>query len=164
MVESRFAWATLAASALFLELAALFFQYGMQLEPCVLCVYERTAVLGVFAAGLIGALAPSRRWLRVPGYLLWGLSAGWGLYLAVRHTGIQLGVIDPPLSCSFEAEFPAWAQLDQWLPYLFQPTGYCDEIQWRFLSLSMPQWMVAIFAFYLLVLLLVLIREVRRPG
>jgi disulfide bond formation protein DsbB len=164
MVESRYAWGTLAVSALFLELSALFFQYGMQLEPCLLCVYERTAVLGVFAAGLIGVVAPSRLWLRVAGYLLWGASAGWGLYLAVRHTGIQLGVIEPPLSCNFEAQFPSWAKLDQWLPYVFQPSGYCDEIQWRFLSLSMPQWMVVIFALYILALLLVLVREVRRPA
>jgi disulfide bond formation protein DsbB len=164
MVESRYAWGTLALSALFLELAALFFQYGLRLDPCVLCIYERLAVLGVFAAGAVGVLAPARRWLRVPAYLLWGASAGWGLYLAIRHTGIQLGVIEPPLSCEFEADFPSWAKLDQWLPSLFQPTGYCDEIQWQFLGLSMPQWMVVIFAFYALALLLVLIREIRRPA
>ena len=46
-------------SAFALESTALYFQYGMGLQPCVLCVYERLAMVGLFIAGFIGALAPS---------------------------------------------------------------------------------------------------------
>ena len=38
-----------------LESTALYFQYGMGLQPCVLCVYERLAMVGLFIAGFIGA-------------------------------------------------------------------------------------------------------------
>jgi disulfide bond formation protein DsbB len=162
VITSRYAWAALAATALFLELCAIFFQYALELDPCVLCIYERTAVLGMLLAGLIGWIAPGRRWLRGAGYLLWGAGAGWGLYLALKHSGIQLGLIAQSFECSFEADFPGWARLDQWLPWAFQPTGYCDETQWSFLGLSMPQWMVIIFAAYLIALLVVLTAELRR--
>jgi disulfide bond formation protein DsbB len=139
-------WLLLALTALLLEAAALYFQHVGGLDPCVLCVYQRLAVLGIAAAGLLVALAPA----------LWGVSAAWGLKLAMQQVGIQFsGGLD--LSCSFFAEFPAWAPLDQWLPAVFMPTGTCDEIQWMFLGLSMPQWMLVIFALYLAALVLVVL-------
>jgi len=148
---NRAPWLMLAMSAIGLELAALYFQYGMKLDPCVLCIYERVAVVGIALAGLLGAVAPAAAWVRWVGMLLWGISAAWGVTLALKHVGIQFGEgLD--LSCSFFAEFPAWAPLDLWLPALFQPTGMCDDIQWVFVGLSMPQWMLVIFSLYLLVL------------
>jgi len=161
MITSRSAWGALAASALGLEGAALYYQHGLHLDPCVLCIYQRTAVLGLLIAALIGLVAPARRWLRAPAYVLWGVSAGWGLSLAAKQAGIQLGVIKAVLGCSFDADFPSWAKLDQWLPWMFRPTGYCDEIQWQFLGLSMSQWMVGIFVAYLIALAMVLLAEIR---
>ena len=61
----RSAWIFLAFTAFALESTALYFQYGMGLQPCVLCVYERLAVVGLFVAGLIGALAPSSLIIRI---------------------------------------------------------------------------------------------------
>ncbi|WP_303013566.1 disulfide bond formation protein B, partial [Rodentibacter pneumotropicus] len=52
--EKRSSWLLLAFSSLALELTALYFQYGMGLQPCVLCVYERLAMSGLFFAGIIG--------------------------------------------------------------------------------------------------------------
>ncbi len=148
-------WILLAISALGLELTALYFQYAMGLNPCVLCVYERTAVLGIFSAGIIAAIAPGIWLLRWVGILLWLASTLWGLSLALEHTGIQLNP-SAAGSCDFLANFPEWAPLDQWLPQVFEPTGYCDEIQWQFLTLSMPQWMLVVYGLYLLFCLLVL--------
>ena len=56
--EKRSAWFLLAFSSLALESTALYFQYGMGLQPCVLCVYERLAIIGLFIAGIIGLLQP----------------------------------------------------------------------------------------------------------
>ena len=50
----RSAWIFLAFTAFALESTALYFQYGMGLQPCVLCVYERLATVGLFITGLIG--------------------------------------------------------------------------------------------------------------
>jgi disulfide bond formation protein DsbB len=147
----RPAWLLLALSALLLVAAALYFQYGeLQLQPCVLCIYERVAVLGILLAGLLGAIAPRQPVIRWTAMLLWSASAAWGLLLALQHSGIQQRPTTS--SCDFFANFPAWARLDEWFPALFSPTGLCDEIQWQFLGYSMPQVMVAIYAAYLLVL------------
>ncbi len=149
-------WLLLGLSALSLEGAALYFQHVGGLDPCVLCVYQRLAVLGIAVAGLVVALAPALAALRWLGFALWGVSAAWGLKLAMEQVGIQFrDGLD--LSCSFFAEFPAWAPLDQWLPAVFMPTGTCDEIQWVFLGLSMPQWMLVIFGLYLATLAVVIL-------
>ena len=47
------------------------------------------------------------------------------------------------------------------MPALFLPTGYCDDVQWQWLSLTMAEWMVVVFAIYLLTLAVVLIAGVR---
>jgi len=164
LLTSRFAWLLLAMSALSLELSALYFQYILQLDPCVLCVYERNAVAMIFLAGVIGSINPTITALRVCGYMLWAGGVIWGLYLTVKHSGIQMGIIEDSGSCDFVADYPSWMQLDRWIPWLFNPTGLCDEIQWQFLGLSMPQSMVVINALFLIVLAVVIKLESSRSS
>ncbi|MES9971273.1 MAG: disulfide bond formation protein DsbB [Candidatus Thiodiazotropha sp.] len=160
-IQTRLPWLLLAISALLLEAAALYFQYGLELDPCVLCIYQRAAVMGIFLSALIGMSAPRSIVARTIGYVGWGLAAGWCLYLALELSGMQLGIVQPSLSCDVNAKFPAWLKLDQWLPMVFQPTGFCGDIQWQFLGMSMPLWMVVIMALYLIVLGVVVYIELR---
>lgn len=160
IVEYRTGWWLLAGSALLLEVTALWFQHGMHLDPCVMCIYERVALFGLVLAGLAGATYPRSLIVRLVAYLIWIVSAVWGLLLALEHVGIQFNQ-SAALSCSFAAEFPSWLKLDEWLPALFLPTGYCDDIQWQWLSLTMAEWVVVVFAVYLVVLAVVLYLELR---
>ncbi len=59
----------------------------------------------------------------------------------------------------FRARFPTWLPLDKWLPQVFVASGDCSVRQWQFLSLEMPQWLVGIFAAYLLVAILVIVAQ-----
>jgi protein dithiol:quinone oxidoreductase len=154
-------WLLLTLSALALEVTALYFQYGLDLDPCVLCVYQRAAVIGILLSALIGLLSSRYAIGRSIAYAGWGASAGWCLYLALKLSGMQLGFIAPSLSCDVNAKFPAWLKLDQWLPSVFQPTGFCGDIQWQFLGLSMPQWMIIIMSLMLIALLTALYLEIR---
>ena len=73
----------------------------------------------------------------------------------MKHVGIQIGEVD--LTCSYLADFPAWAKLDEWWPAVFQPTGLCGDIQWTFFGMSMPQWMMVVYGLYLLTWVLVML-------
>lgn len=151
-------------SAFSLEAAALYFQFGMKLDPCVLCIYQRVAVLGLAVGGLIGAVYPRQGILRLTGYLVIGGSAALGLRFALRHVAVIRG---ESLDCSFLPDFPTWLPLHEWFPLLFQPTAMCDEIDWYFLGLTMPEVMVGIFAAYLASLaygFLAEFRHYRRPS
>jgi disulfide bond formation protein DsbB len=58
-------WMLLGFSALALELSALYFQYGMMLEPCIMCIYQRVAIMGIMFSGFITAIAPNLMVLRL---------------------------------------------------------------------------------------------------
>ena len=152
--KQRLPWILLALTGMGLEACALFFQYVMELSPCVLCVYERVAMMGIITAGLVGAIAPSNPLVRFSGFILWFISAGYSLSLAIEHVDIQLNP-SPFSTCDFFPNFPTWAPLHEWAPWFFNPTGFCDEISWQFLSYSMPQWLIVTSSIYLIVAALV---------
>lgn len=144
----RKAWGLLALTALGFELSALYFQYGMGLMPCMMCVYQRTAVAGILLAGLIGMTQPKSILVRITGFGFWGVSAIWGFKLANEHVAMQNETNPFLVSCGFIPEYPSWMPLHEWIPSIFDPTGTCDKIDWLFLGLSMPGWMRVIFALY----------------
>ncbi len=155
--KGRTAWLLLALTAFALELTALWFQHVMGLKPCVMCIYERCALLGVLLAGLVGALAPATPF-RFVGIIVWLIGAAEGVRLSWEHTMLQ---INPPLfaTCDFMARFPSWLRLDKWVPGMFVATGDCLDRSWTLFSLSMPEWLLGVFAVYLLVAVLVLIAQ-----
>ena len=154
--QSRLAWGLLFISALVLEISALFFQYEMKLDPCVMCIYIRVAMLGLMIAGIIGLLAPKSLIARVLGLATWITSAVWGLKLALELNEMQVNP-SPFATCSFFPEFPSFMPLDKWLPSVFSPTGMCSDLPWTFLSISMVQWMIGIFVIYCIAWLIVLV-------
>lgn len=159
--QHRTAWLLLAVSAFLLELVALYFQHVMQLNPCVMCVYQRCALFGVMLAGLVGAIAPRLLFFRGLALIIWLYSAVQGIWLAWQHTLLQLHP-SPFATCDFFVSFPRWLPLDKWVPSVFFASGDCSVSQWQFLSLVMPQWMLGIFAVYLLIALIVLLSQVSK--
>lgn len=159
--KHRAAWLLLALTAFALELVALYFQHVMLLKPCVLCIYQRCALYGVVAAGLVGAITRGTT-LRFAGLAIWLYSAWEGLLLAMKHTDIQLHP-SPFVTCAFFVSFPTWLPLDKWLPAVFSATGDCAVRQWHFLSLEMPQWIIVIFGGYLAVAVLIFLAQFFPP-
>lgn len=156
--QKRASWLLLLLLIVFFELSALYFQHVMLLAPCVMCVYERVAMLGIAIAALIGLIKPSNKWIRWGGLLAWGYTAFRGLQLALEHVGYQFNP-SPFATCDIFPKFPSWAPLNQWAPWMFEPTGDCSKIVWQFLTLSMPQWLVVIFSVNLVILALVLLAQ-----
>ncbi|MEI8633880.1 disulfide bond formation protein DsbB [Vibrio sp. PP-XX7] len=143
--QRRTSWLLLLIFILFFEACALFFQHVMMLAPCVMCIYERIAMLGIGGAALIGLIAPQffiSRWL---GLAAWGYCAYAGLQLARQHVEFRMHP-SPFATCDAYVQLPHWAPLNHWMPWMFEAYGDCSEISWRFLNLSMPQWLVIIYA------------------
>ena len=160
LATKRRSWLLLFGVATTLELTALFFQYMMGFEPCVMCIYQRTAMLGIAIAGLIGAIAPSNMLVRLSGYIVWGYSAITGLLLAIEHVDIQTNP-SPFFTCDFAPNFPQWLKLDHMLPEFFAATGDCADISWVFLGFSMSQWMIVIFSIFIAALVIVVVNRLR---
>ncbi|KAE9525390.1 disulfide bond formation protein DsbB [Testudinibacter aquarius] len=157
---SRGSWLLLLLSCLAFEATGLYFQHVMKLEPCVMCIYERVAIAGVALAALIGMVAPRLLLIRLLALAVGLASAVKGLLLALQHTDYQLNPV-PWNQCPLMVEFPSTLPLNKWLPQMFEAYGSCSEIQWSLLGFAMPQWLIAIFIGYILVLGLVLISQIK---
>lgn len=157
----RTTWLLCLTSCAALEGAALYFQHGMGLQPCVMCIYERLALLAILFAGIIGIVAPRFflfRWLALALGLLGAIK---GLSLAIKHTDYQLNPA-PWNTCSPFLDFPPTLPLDQWFPNLFAAGGDCGKISWEFLGLVMPQWLIIVFAIYTIILILLTLAQFKR--
>jgi disulfide bond formation protein DsbB len=148
LTTNKKAWQLVTVSALVLEFSALFFQYVLGLEPCIMCIYQRVAIWAIFIAGLIGSFANQYVLARVGAYALWGMGAIWGLLIALEHVEMQTSTMSFLFSCEFIPNFPDWAPLHEWLPTLFAATGDCGDIDWQLLGYSMPQWMIVVYGVY----------------
>lgn len=158
----RGGWFTLFLSGILLEMTALYFQHGMDLSPCVMCIYERVALFGIVFSGLIGFIAPKFLLMRLLALFVGLGSAIKGLAIALDHLELQLNP-GPWSQCPAFVDFPQTLPLDKWLPQIFNPTaGNCSEITWQFLSFSMVQWITVMFSVYTVLLLLLLISQFKR--
>lgn len=146
----RVTWLIMFATALFLELCALGFQYILHMDPCERCVYQRLAVLVLMFAPLVIAVSPTNPLLRITGYGLWIAGALYGLKEAIAQTADYAEFNPFTSSCSFRPIFPFDLPLYEWWPSMFMPTGICGADDWTFLTLNMAEWMVVIFSIYLL--------------
>ncbi|WKS99068.1 disulfide bond formation protein DsbB [Gallibacterium salpingitidis] len=158
---TRTAWLIMALSGLALEGSALYFQHGMGLHPCVMCIYERVALLGVIFGALIGAIYPASLLVRIAGIVVGAWGAIKGLLLALEHVDLQLNPA-PWKQCEFRPDFPQTLPLDQWFPQIFQASGSCSDITWRFLGYTMPQWLVVVFIAYIVIWLFVALSQFKR--
>lgn len=155
-------WLLLALSALALELCALFFQYAMGLAPCIMCVYQRVAIGAILLAGVIGFIGYRFLITRFIAYALWATGAIWGLLLALEHVEIQENSGSFFFSCDIFPNFPTWAPIHDWIPFLFEATGDCGDINWQFLGYSMPQWMVVVYGLYTLAFAVIIVNRLIR--
>jgi len=122
---------------------ALYVQYGLGLEPCPLCILQRLAVIAMGAIFLVAALHPAGAvGRRIYGTLL-ALVALAGSGVAARHVWLttlppeRLPACGPGLDFMLES-FP----LRETLAMVLSGSGECANVDWQFLGLSIPAWVL----------------------
>ena len=125
---------------------ALYAQFHLHLEPCLLCIFQRIAVIGLGLAFLAAALHnPGRTGASVYGLLELLLAAG-GAVVAARHIYVQHLPEDmaPPCGPGFGYLF-AHLPFGKFLVQVFTGSADCSIVTWTFLSMTMPEWLVIWF-------------------
>jgi len=127
---------------------ALYAQEFLDLAPCPLCVFQR---IGVIAVGIVFLLAavhnPGTAGRKIYGVLI-ALAAAAGGGVAARHIWLQslpeedVPACGPGLDFMMDT-FPVLEVLEM----VFTGSGECAEIDWVFLGLSMPAWVLIAFVF-----------------
>ena len=126
--------------------AALYLQHVLRLDPCPLCIFQRIFVIALGAVMLVAAIHdPRGTGRRVYGALV-TLLAALGVAVAGRHVWLQHLPADQVPECGPGLEYMLDAfPLGEALSMVFRGSGECAEVQWTFLSLSIPEWTLLIF-------------------
>ena len=122
---------------------ALYAEHYLLLAPCPLCVFQRMAVIALGIIFLVAALHNPSGWGK-PAYA--GLvlaAAGAGIGVAGRHVWLQSLPPDQVPACGAGYDYLMDnLPLGQALRAIFTGSGECATIDWQFLGLSMPAWVL----------------------
>ena len=122
---------------------AYYAQYVMHLEPCPLCIFQR---IGVFVLGVMFLIAtlhdPEAFGRRVYAVLL-TLAALAAAGVAARHLYIQSLPPDAVPACGASLNFMLKVfSLSEVLVKVLTGDGECAKINWTFIGLAMPAWVL----------------------
>jgi protein dithiol:quinone oxidoreductase len=122
---------------------ALFAQHVLGLSPCPLCVFQRVAVISVGVLFLIAALHhPGTTGSRVYGVLI-AIAALCGIGIAARHVWIQAQPPGTVVACGADLDFLLDIMpITQVVQKVLTGSGECGTVDWSFLGLSMPWWVL----------------------
>jgi disulfide bond formation protein DsbB len=122
---------------------ALHAQYDLGLEPCPLCIFQR---IGVTLMGLTLLLAglhdPRGRGRQVYGVLV-ALFALFTVAIAARQLYIQSLPPGTLPSCGAPlAMMLRFMPVSEVVRRVLSGSGECGEVNWRFLGIAMPAWVL----------------------
>lgn len=122
---------------------AWYAQGVLGVDPCPLCIVQRVGIAAVGLVFLIVGLHAPRGWgARVYGVLL-AVAALVTMGVAARHVWIQHLPEDAVPACGaglkfLLEEFPVGEVIRK----VLSGSGECHQVNWTFLSLAMPTWVL----------------------
>ena len=125
---------------------ALWLQYGLGLEPCPLCVFQRVAVIAI---GLVFLVAAIHNPGAIGAIVYAGLAfvvgavgaglAGWQVWIQAQPKGAVA-------SCGMSLDYMLETlPLSEVIGTVLKGSGECAEQGWLFLGLAIPSWTFVFF-------------------
>lgn len=122
---------------------ALYAQYGLGLEPCPLCIFQRIGIMLIGVTFLAAALHHPRGGGR---YLYGALLTVFMLFtvgIAARQLYIQSLPPGTLPSCGAPlAMMLRFMPVTEVVRKVLSGSGECGEVNWTFLGLAMPAWVL----------------------
>lgn len=125
---------------------AYYAQFGLGLEPCPLCIFQRLTLLGLGVVFLLATLHNPKGWGARAYGVLSGLVAAIGAIIAARHVWLQRLPPEEAPRCG-----PGLDYLLQTLPLnelvreVLTGSGECAKVDWTLLGWSIPEWTLLLF-------------------
>jgi len=122
---------------------ALYSQYQLNVDPCPLCIFQRVGVIAMGVVFLVAALHNPKGWGRYVYAVLIGIASLATIGVAADHLYVQSlpeGAVPScgaPLGMLFK--FSPWLEV---VKKVLTGSGECHEVNWQFLGLAMPAWVL----------------------
>ncbi len=121
--RSQWYWLAMIVSGIAMEGVALYYQYGLNYGPCVLCIHVRIWVMAFILLGVLGLLCRNSRSLSILISLLTVIAAVGLTERSWMTFAIERNLIEG--SCTMGSGLPDWFALDKWFPAIFEPWELC---------------------------------------
>jgi disulfide bond formation protein DsbB len=122
---------------------AVYAEHYLFLMPCPLCVFQRMAVISLGVIFLVAVLHNPAGWGKRVYAGLVVAAAGAGVSVAGRHVWLQSLPPDQVPACGAGYDYIMdTLPLGDALRTIFTGSGECATIDWQFLGLSMPAWVL----------------------
>ncbi|MEP7182397.1 MAG: disulfide bond formation protein B [Betaproteobacteria bacterium] len=125
---------------------ALWLQYGLELDPCPLCVFQRIAVI---STGVVFMIAAFHNPGRVGAMFYAGLTvivSGIGAAIALWHVWIQAQPKGAVPACGMGLNYMLETlPLTEVIGRVLKGSGECAEQGWLFMGLAIPSWTFVFF-------------------
>lgn len=144
--DHRVATSVLAGLACFaLYGYALYAQHVLGYQPCPLCIFQRVGIISLGVALLLaaGLAMRRRRWASVTAVVLVVLATAVAAGVAGRHVYVQSQPAGTYASCGASLEWMMEINpLFEVVRKVLSAPGDCANIDWSFLGLAMPAWVL----------------------
>ena len=116
---------------------ALYYQYTLGWEPCVLCIHIRIIIFGLMLLALLMMFLTRYKFIRFLGFIAQS-SLAILLFLKSRELyRVEKGLEEA--GCMFNAGLPAWFDLEAWLPSIFEVRTACGDSPELLFNITMAE-------------------------
>ena len=130
---------------------ALFYQYRLEEQPCVLCIHVRLWVALLVIVSVAGLLSHKIRLVNSLCQLALVLISAALLERAYQILGGERGFIEG--ECGFDTGLPVWFDVQNWVPWLFRIETTCGYTPVIMFGITMSESLLFISAMFLLITL-----------
>jgi protein dithiol:quinone oxidoreductase len=118
-------------------------QYDLNVDPCPLCIFQRVGIIAMGIVFLLAGLHHPKGWGRYVYAALIAVAALATIGVAADHLYVQnlppgaVPSCGAPLGMLFK--FSPWLEV---VRKVLTGSGECQEVNWTFLGLAMPAWVL----------------------
>lgn len=122
---------------------AYYTQYNLGLEPCPLCIFQRIGIAALGVVFLIAGLHNPRGWGAYVYAGLLGVASLTTIGVAIRHLYVQslppgtIPACGAPLDVLLQ-----FTPVTEVIRKVLTGSGECSQVNWKFLGLAMPAWVL----------------------
>ncbi len=124
---------------------AFYAQFGLDLVPCHLCIFQRVTLAAMAVVFLLAALFSRPGAVGAIFAALVGITGLATIATAGRHVWIQMQPAGSVPACGADLDFMMDVfPLTEVILKVFKAGGECAKVDWTFLGLSMPAWVLVL--------------------
>ncbi len=153
-------WLVLLLFYLTSEGGALYYQYVLEYEPCVLCIQVRIWMAAAALLALLMLLVCRQRILPVLGHALVALTMAGLAERSYLLLGTERGWVMG--DCNFDLGLPAWLALEQWWPTVFEVQASCGYTPVLLFGITTAEALMVISVLLLLLSIAMTVAQFRR--